>query len=857
MTNTFHFSRSIALISALCFVFCASGQQVSAINYTTKIDLPSSQVYDIIQDDFGFLWFASDKGLSRYDGQKVINYSKKDGILDNVIFDFHKRPSGDIWCTTNSSKLFKIKTGSNPKFEAYEFNDTIQKYVKNLINCGIFFHDKAISIAYLHTEGFLTIEENGSVSSKPHLDFTFSSPTCHVVKKYGKPFFFWDNSGEYALKLNSKGVHVSSYTGHQISSSIESLDLGSFQIYASENSVVWVYPNSVRKDIKNSTPIASGFLSEGRFWIGYRYGGVELYNSQGNLIGHFLKNKSVTQLFEDHEKGFWISTLEHGVFKILKEKISLLNETSGNKISAIESDEIGNIYLGYDDGSVFSRSVDGLISNLYKPESSSIPVKMLLTDQYLIFSSDQIMKYHIESKRSMFYDKLKTNYITAHHDGLIYGIGSSQLRTDDESSEKIIFNSKRMYDVTVFNKKIYGGNIDGLFLSAYPDSGKVQQLRKNIRVNNLNVMGDLLILGTNGEGIICLDKNHKERYSFTIDSGLNSNFISSTFSENDSVLWICSNQGVNRLVFHSNGTQSCNGISMSEGLLSNEVWAIHIKNDTAWVATQQGVNYFATSALDETKGKTQNYFLQWSKIRQNGHELPKNGELSYDQNELTFEFLGISFREDLSYRYKLVGLSKNWRYTTNRAVTFSALPPGEYTLLVDVKGENDRWASNQISFDFLIHKPFWNTWWFIVGVIFTSGLLIYWFFKVRILIYNRDLVREFLRYVLQKIRREKPSISIKHKGKQIKLSTNDIHFVKTDGNYLEIHTTSEKLMIRSTINHFIGTLPDKLEFIQVHRSYIVRIEHVQQKSSKELIVLETVIPVGRKFQDQIGLIKMT
>lgn len=50
-----------------------SNQQVSRI-LSAKDGLTSNQVYDILQDKQGYLWFASSNGLSRYDGYAFFNY---------------------------------------------------------------------------------------------------------------------------------------------------------------------------------------------------------------------------------------------------------------------------------------------------------------------------------------------------------------------------------------------------------------------------------------------------------------------------------------------------------------------------------------------------------------------------------------------------------------------------------------------------------------------------------------------------------------------------------------------------------------------------------------------------------------
>jgi ligand-binding sensor domain-containing protein len=56
------------------------------LHYTIEDGLPSNQVFDVIQDDDGFLWIATDRGVSKFDGKKFINYTTSDGLLNNTVF---------------------------------------------------------------------------------------------------------------------------------------------------------------------------------------------------------------------------------------------------------------------------------------------------------------------------------------------------------------------------------------------------------------------------------------------------------------------------------------------------------------------------------------------------------------------------------------------------------------------------------------------------------------------------------------------------------------------------------------------------------------------------------------------------
>ena len=54
------------------------------------------------------------------------------------------------------------------------------------------------------------------------------------------------------------------------------------------------------------------------------------------------------------------------------------------------------------------------------------------------------------------------------------------------------------------------------------------------------------------------------------------------------------------------------------------------------------------------------------------------------------------------------------------------------------------------------------------------------------------------------------------------------------------------------IGDFENIPPDKLDYIRVNRSYIVRIDKITSKSPKSLRVLDQDIPIGRTYQKSIS-----
>ena len=62
--------------------------------------LISDFVYDIHQDKQGYLWFATEAGLSRYDGYQFTNFTTDDGLPVNEVLDLKEDSQGRLWCMT-------------------------------------------------------------------------------------------------------------------------------------------------------------------------------------------------------------------------------------------------------------------------------------------------------------------------------------------------------------------------------------------------------------------------------------------------------------------------------------------------------------------------------------------------------------------------------------------------------------------------------------------------------------------------------------------------------------------------------------------------------------------------------------
>ena len=64
----------------------------------------------------------------------------------------------------------------------------------------------------------------------------------------------------------------------------------------------------------------------------------------------------------------------------------------------------------------------------------------------------------------------------------------------------------------------------------------------------------------------------------------------------------------------------------------------------------------------------------------------------------------------MQYKYKLIGLDKEWAYTDIPHAQYTRLLPGEYIFSVFAMDNNGTWSQAPAKVTFVISPPFWNTW---------------------------------------------------------------------------------------------------------------------------------------------------
>ena len=67
---------------------------------TTKDGLPSNRITNVIEDNSGNLWFGTGAGISKFDGKSFTNYSEKDGLCSDMVSNLFIDSKGNFWIGT-------------------------------------------------------------------------------------------------------------------------------------------------------------------------------------------------------------------------------------------------------------------------------------------------------------------------------------------------------------------------------------------------------------------------------------------------------------------------------------------------------------------------------------------------------------------------------------------------------------------------------------------------------------------------------------------------------------------------------------------------------------------------------------
>jgi ligand-binding sensor domain-containing protein/serine phosphatase RsbU (regulator of sigma subunit) len=700
-------------------------------HYSDKDGLSKNYITCIFQDQNENMWFGTADGLAKFDGKSFTNYYTTSGLVNNVVYSICEDDSHNIWLSTGAGiSMFNGKVFSN--------YTTTQGISDNTIQCSL--KDRKGKLWFGTYQGGLTVFEEKNIKhfgvkeglSNPSVSCILEDKTGNIwigttgggLNKFdGKTFINYTeqeglNSNDILSLLEDKSgnIWIGSATG-----GLSKYDGKTFTHFTE------------KEGLSNSLVFPVLEDKSGNIWLGTSGNGINIYD--GKSFSHLtdkvgINNNDVKSIIQDRQGNIWFGTYNEGVNKFDGNQFTHYSEKDGlanNIVYAILEDKKGNIWFGTDgggaskfDGKSFSNYtikqglVDNFINAILEDSNGNIwfatnggGVSKFDGKSFVNFSvndglGNNIVKNILEDRKGHLW--FATNEGVSMYDGFEF----KNFTEKDGLSHNVVFS---MVQDKIGN--IWFGTRFGL---SKLTEKKCNEVLRKIKSNSLTENDVIFKNYTYQDGFLGVGVNGGKTMQETRDGSI----------------WISANDRL--MVYHppiggekSDTNAPCIQLGNIELFNQNISWAaIENKTDTSFLLGN-GV-------------KVGNF--QFTGIS-NWNNLPENLSLAYNNNYITFNFIGVTMNQPkkVKYQYILEGLEENWSAVTPKnSAPYGNLPHGSYIFKVKAMNSEGYW-SQPIEFAFIIRPPFWQTWWFRVLVLLGILSSIWYFIKSR----EKKLIAEKLK----------------------------------------------------------------------------------------------------------------
>jgi ligand-binding sensor domain-containing protein len=624
MDMIYSMNRQLALFFLSFLIITASAQEINFNRISIEQGLASSRVHQILEDRQGFMWFATDNGLHKYDGYKFVIYRPEEDnpfSISNVfcislLEDF----KGNIWIGTFGGGLNK-------------FNPEKQRFTR-----------------FIH-------QDSDSLSLGNNYVMSLS------ISKIDTGYALWMGTRSGLSKLDLESNTFERYFVNEDNSNDKKYNLRTYS-YVDDDGIIWVgtdnglYKYDHKKDnFSKFLPISgirkilkdrSGFL-----WIAPFKGGlyrVDLINKRSEYFQFHkddpfaLSDTYVSAIFEDDQENLWIGTFNglnllnkpEKTFTQIYNRPNDPTSLSHNYIVEIYQKENSPLWISTLKGGIntytpnSNRFANYRLSSKYKNVSGFESVNCIYTDPsdkanilWIGSSGGGIFRYDIDSKKlKQFYDTLnkKSNFIRSIHpdptnkNRLLIGTWGAGIHLFDK--DRRIFPNpviepgpEHIYSIQKSNSGIvFIGSGSGLYIYDPRNKGSFQfrRIENLIDYKYITVIFEerpgRLWLGTYGQGLIRLHYSFDSEgnietkfkcYSYEANniSSLSNNTITCIYIDKHNSLWIGTKGG--GLNQYNPNNDNFNRITEKDGLPSNIIHAI-LEDDRGnlWISTQSGLLNF-------------------------------------------------------------------------------------------------------------------------------------------------------------------------------------------------------------------------------------------------------------------------
>lgn len=595
--------------------------------------LSNGYIMGITQDQKGFMWFSTESGLNRFDGNEFRVYKKNDsqkpstinsnelntvyadkfddiiwiatqregltafdcktetfsyyistpenreGIVTNDITDVINSQDGNIWISTYhwGFDYFDKKTG---KFTHYN-QTTLPGLVSN--NIWSVAEDKNGMLYLGHVTEGLTLfsPEKGTLQNYKHIPNDPHSLPGNTV---------------YALCIDSNNnIWVGTDNG--------------LALLNTKNNKFTVFKNNPHnaKSLLSNVILSISQTKDGKLWIGTENGGISILDAQKYLFSlsqdidfinilpgdddYSLSNQSIRKIYQDSFNNIWIGTYGGGI-NFISNREPLFKRISYSPIPSMKNrlshkiawglciDDENKLWVGTDGGGI-DVFKDGVKMQTYNKSNSNL-------------SDNAILSAYKDSQGRLWFGTFSGGvniYSSNNFKQLPMGdLIDARCLTEDHYGNMWIGTSRGIY---ISNPK---GEITATYTSS--NSDLEEDLVRAIFIDEK----EHVWVGCFGDGLSVYDPDMKKLRSFYASNDLPSNLINCIYGDSKGRIWVGTSEGLVRIETQ-NDLFNITVFDEKDGIKDSHIKSItEDEKGNIWVSTTSDI-----SAYDASLNKFYNF----------------------------------------------------------------------------------------------------------------------------------------------------------------------------------------------------------------------------------------------------------
>ena len=723
-----------------------------------KEKMASSLISKTCQDHYGFVWIATDFGLSSFDGYHFQNYYHESddstSIPDNIV--------RSLLCTNDGKMFIGCASGlavydyHTDTFHRYRFPHGISPHVKSMVELPsgeVIIAASGYGIFVLKNGKIFNVAAFAEMSNSLHFD-------CLQISDSGKSLWA-QTEDRRLLRFTLNGVSPKRMTVYDVDKGtvINAFNLKNGSVLFALNSGFMIYDHR-RHTIENAPyimpeteSITSAYLTKsGDLYVGTLSGNfykirkgesesqkVTLFNGQDKL-DYFVVNN----ILEDKDNNLWLSSPHHGVFmcSMMPKMFKSINFANFDRhicygFSAIAPAPDNGLYCVVRYGSVIHVDKNGTASYCKGIPDYPSTIMRDSRGEYWIGTWKHLYSYDPLSGKSVMENDLNgkgTPRIAEDRMGNIYVsiLGEGFALLDRKTRKMTYYNSRNQSAVkgVKFNNDwvgmMYQDKKGYMWIATssgvwcfdpssrhFVDLGNGGYILRGIICNSLCELpsGDIIIGTING-----VYAYNREKRMVTLLSGtekIKDLKICGLVKDTIGNVWISTMRGLWQYISTEKRIVSYVGV---RGIAENEF------GEWAWTTLDDGSVAFGSNSsvtvfnpLDTEHGLVKGKSIRLTRfatLEKVFDPLVSEFSIPWDDNHFTMSFSLFDFQysDNIDFEYRLNGGPWTAFADGNNSLTFTKLKYGTYN--IDVRATSGGFYSSDISaFKVIVLPPWYATPW--------------------------------------------------------------------------------------------------------------------------------------------------